>query len=103
MSSRWTRERNRELKHLKQADRSIAALNAQIGRQRTIIQAAEAKGRPSQEAASLIETLETSRRALEKHREFILELLANGGLHPDANGPPYIALTYSQDSQSRLS
>jgi hypothetical protein len=67
----WDAERGRELKHLAQADREIAEINKRIARQRRI--------QPSLEDASFLQALEASRRAFEKHRELVLDLLANGG------------------------
>jgi hypothetical protein len=76
---------DQERKHLKRADRHIAEVNRLIARQREIVQAAIDKGRPSIEDQSLLQALETSRRALEKHRQLILDLLANAGRLPPRN------------------
>jgi hypothetical protein len=70
---------DRELKHLKEADRYLAEVNKRITRQRAIIQAAIDKRRPSIEAESLLQALESSRRAFEKHRQLLMDLLANAG------------------------
>jgi hypothetical protein len=75
----WNGQFDRERKHLAQADRLIAEINRRIARQRLIVHAAAEKGRPSIEAASLLRALNESRRVLEKHRQLILDLLANGG------------------------
>ena len=72
-------DRDRELKHLKEADRHIAAVKKRIARQRVIVQAAIDKARPSIEAQSLLQAFEVSRRALEKHRQLVLDLLENAG------------------------
>src|SRR5262249_41898428 len=72
-------DRDRELSHLKEADRHIAAVNKRIARQRVIVQAAIDKARPSIEAQSLLQAFEASRRALEKHRQLVLDLLQNAG------------------------
>ena len=77
--SDWITSRAHELRHLERADRHIAALNRHIVRQRTVVQGAIDKGRPSLEEESLLSALEASRRTFEKHRERILHLLANGG------------------------
>jgi hypothetical protein len=68
----WNVERDRELRHLAQADRHIAQVNKRIARQRAIVQAAMDKGQRFQEAESLLHAFEAGRRALEKHRQFIL-------------------------------
>jgi hypothetical protein len=81
-SSVWNADRDRELKHLKAADRHIDGVSKRIARQRVIVQAAFDKGRPCIEAQSLLAALESSRRAFEKHREFIINLLANSGRLP---------------------
>jgi hypothetical protein len=75
----WNFERAIELRHLAQADRYLAELNKRIARQRTTVQAAIDKGKPSQEAESLLRAFEAGRRALEKHRQFVLQLLENAG------------------------
>ena len=78
----WDIVRDRELKHLAQADREIAHLNKRIARQKLIIQAAIDKGRASVEAESFLHALEACRRAFEMHRELILSLLENAGIPP---------------------
>jgi hypothetical protein len=75
----WNIDRDQQCNHLAQADRLIVELNKRIARQRRIVQVAVEKGRPSVEAESFLRALNEARRALEKHREFILDLLANGG------------------------
>ena len=80
--SDWVASRAHELKHLERADRHIAALNRHIVRQRAIVQGAIDQGRSSIVEESFLSALEASRRALEKHRERIVELLANGGWPP---------------------
>jgi hypothetical protein len=78
----WNVERDRELRHLAQADRHIAEVNKRIARQRAIVQAAIDKGLRFQEAESLLHAFEAGRRALEKHRQLILDLLENAGRLP---------------------
>ena len=80
----WNKEHLQECNHLAQADRLIAELNKRIARQRLIVRAAAERGRLSIEAESLLRALNEARRALERHRQLILDLLANGGSpHPD--------------------
>jgi hypothetical protein len=78
----WDRVRDRELKHLAQADREIAHLNKRIARQKLIIQAAIVNGRASVEAESLLRALDACRRAFEMHRQLIVSLLENAGIPP---------------------
>jgi hypothetical protein len=73
-----TIERGNELRHLAQVDRYIAEVNKRIARQRALVEAAE-KGRRSIEDESLLAALEASRRAFEKHRQLIVDLLENAG------------------------
>jgi hypothetical protein len=75
----WNKEHAQERKHLAQADRLIADLNKRIARQRLIVEAAAEKSRLSLEAESLLRALNEARRALERHRQLILDLLANDG------------------------
>lgn len=75
-------EPDRLVRHLAQADRHIAEINKRIARQRAIVQAAMDKGQRSQEAESLLHAFEAGRRALEKHRQFILDMLENAGRPP---------------------
>jgi hypothetical protein len=70
--------------HLETADRLLAEVNERIARQRAIIQAASAKGPRSIEAKSLLQAFQASRRALEKHRQLVLDALANAGRPPPA-------------------
>ena len=71
----WNTDRDNELR----ADRQIAEVHKRIARQRAIVESAIDKGRPSVEAESLLRAFEASRRALEKHRELVLDMLANAG------------------------
>ena len=59
-------------KHLAQANRHIAELVVQIAHQRVIIKDALATGQRSAMAESLLDALEGSLRAFEKHRIFLL-------------------------------
>jgi hypothetical protein len=77
-----TIQRDRELKHLARADRHIADVNKRIARQRALVEAAIEKGRRSMEDESLLAALEASRRAFEKHRQLVLDLLENAGRLP---------------------
>jgi len=70
---------DQERKYLAQADRLIAELNKRIARQDLIVQAALEHGKPSIEADSFLRALNETRRAFSKHRQLILDLLANGG------------------------
>jgi hypothetical protein len=77
-----TIERSSELRHLARADRYVAEVNKRIARQRALIEAATEKGRSSIEDRSLLAALEASRRAFEKHRQLVLDLLENAGRLP---------------------
>jgi hypothetical protein len=68
---------DQESKHLVQADRHITEVKKHILRQRVLVQKAIKTGQPSVEAQSMLEVLQASLRALEKHRQLILAALAN--------------------------
>ena len=68
---------DQERKHLVQADRHITEVKKHILRQRVLVQKAIKTGQPSVEAQSMLEVLQASLRALEKHRQLILAALAN--------------------------
>src|SRR5262249_34337471 len=59
-----------------QADRHITEVKKRILRQRVLVQKAIKTGRPSAEAQSMLEALQASLRAFEKHRQLILASLA---------------------------
>src|SRR5262249_15934434 len=59
-------------KYLAQANRHIAELTVQIAHQRAIVKDALYKGQRSEMAESLLDALEGSLRAFEKHRIFLL-------------------------------
>jgi hypothetical protein len=63
---------NHAPKHLAQANRHIAELAVQIGRQHVIVKHALDTGQHSQMEESLLDALEGSLRLLEKHRIFLL-------------------------------
>jgi hypothetical protein len=68
---------DQERKHLVQADRHITEVKKHILRQRVLVQKTIKTGQPSIEAQSMLEVLQASLRALEKHRQLILAALAN--------------------------
>jgi len=71
---------NHAQKYLAQANRHIAELNVQIGRQRVSVKDALDTGQRSEMAESLLDALEGSLRIFEKHRIFLLSCsLANNG------------------------
>jgi hypothetical protein len=61
--------------HLAQADRLIADCMNRISRQREIIKTEYEQGLPTEIAESMLRALEESLRALEKHRQFIVDRL----------------------------
>jgi len=61
-----------EQEHLDQAYRHIAELKVRIVRQRVIVKYALDTGQRSEMAESLLDALEGSLRAFEKHRIFLL-------------------------------
>ena len=63
---------NHVQKYLSQANRQIAELMVQIVRQRIIVKYALDTGQRSGMAESLLDALEGSLRAFEKHRIFLL-------------------------------
>ena len=67
---------DQERKHLAQADRHITEVKKHILRQRVLVQKAIKTGRPSAEAQSMLEALQASLRAFEKHRQLILLAIA---------------------------
>jgi hypothetical protein len=67
-------------KYLAQANRHIAELNVQIGRQRVSVKDAFDTGQRLEMAESLLDALEGSLRIFEKHRIFLLSCSpANNG------------------------
>jgi hypothetical protein len=60
---------------LAQADQYIAECKARIARQREIIASEDPRGRSIEVAASMLRALEACLRALEKHRQVVLNLL----------------------------
>ena len=63
---------NHAQKYLAQANRHIAELNVQVGRQRVIVKHALGTGQRSEMAESLLDVLEGSLRLFEEHRVLIL-------------------------------
>ena len=61
--------------HLVQADRLIADCMNRISRQRGLIRTEYEQGLPTEIAESMLRALEESLRALEKHRQFIVDRL----------------------------
>jgi hypothetical protein len=71
---------NHAQKYLAQANRHIAELNVQIGRQRVLVKDALDTGQGLEMAESLLDALEGSLRLFEKHRIFLLSCsAANNG------------------------
>src|SRR5262249_56824762 len=64
-----------EQKHLAQANGHIVELKVQIVRQRVIVKYVLDTGQPSEMAESMLNALEESLGAFEKHRELILDQL----------------------------
>jgi hypothetical protein len=60
---------------LAQADRLIADCTDRIARQREVITTRDEQGLPTDIAESMLRALEESLRALEKHRQYILDRL----------------------------
>jgi hypothetical protein len=63
----------RHHEHLDQADRLIADCLNRIARQREVIATEYEEGLPTQVAESMLRALEESLRALEKHRQFVID------------------------------
>ena len=61
--------------HLALADRHIAECRAHIARQREIIEELRRDGHETDLAETLLDVLETSLRAFERHRDLILDRL----------------------------
>ena len=68
-------DRAQEQQYLAQANGHIAELKVQIVRQRVIVKYALDTGQPSEMAESMLNALEESLGAFEKHRELILDQL----------------------------
>jgi hypothetical protein len=65
----------REREHLTQAERFIAECKNRIARQREVIATAFQTGQATEIPVSMLRALETSLRALETHRQLILDRL----------------------------
>ena len=76
---------DQERKHLAQVDRHITEVKKHILRQRVLVQKATKTGRPPVEAQSMLEVLQASLRAFEKHRQLILASLTNAKKRPTRN------------------
>jgi hypothetical protein len=91
------------LAHLAQANRHIAELYVQIGRQQLIVKHALDTGQRSEMAESLLDALEGSLRIFEKHRIFLLSSSVNGPSRriiqrpdpPLSNSGPGLATTHT--------
>jgi hypothetical protein len=68
----------RETEHLAQVERRIAKFKDHIARQREAIKSAIQRGHPTEEATSMLKVLEASLRALDRHRQLILDRLEAG-------------------------
>jgi hypothetical protein len=66
-------ERDRE--HLARVELRIAKFKDHIARQREAIKSAIQRGHTTEEAESMLKVLEASLRALDKHRQLILDRL----------------------------
>jgi hypothetical protein len=66
-------ERDRE--HLARVELRIAKFKDHIARQREAIKSAIQRGYPTEEDESMLKVLEASLRALDKHRQLILDRL----------------------------
>jgi hypothetical protein len=75
MALAQSQERERERAHLAEADRQIAECKAHIAHQREVIERAIRAGRPTDVAESVLDALEESLRAFERHRRLILDQL----------------------------
>jgi hypothetical protein len=65
----------RETEHLAQVERRIAKFKDHIARQRGAIKSAIQRGHATEEDESMLKVLEASLRALDKHRQLILDRL----------------------------
>ena len=65
----------RETEHLAQVERRIAKFKDHIARQREAIKSAIQRAHPTEEAESMLKVLEASLRALDKHRQLIVDRL----------------------------
>jgi hypothetical protein len=65
----------RELEHLERIEQRIVKFKGHIARQREAIKSAIQQGHPTEEAESMLKVLEASLRALDKHRQLILDRL----------------------------
>jgi hypothetical protein len=70
------------LAHLAQANRHIAELAVQVARQRVIVKHALDTGQRSEMAGSLLQALEESLGAFEKHRRFLLSCSGSSSAPP---------------------
>jgi len=67
-------DRDQERSHLAEADRHIAEVKRHIARQQTVIAKLKSGDHPTEVAESMLEALEGSLRAFERHRQLILNL-----------------------------
>jgi hypothetical protein len=74
-----------------QANRQIAELTVQIARQRIIVKHALDTGQRSEMAESLLDALEQSLRAFEKHRIFLLSCSGSPPAPPSGNAARRVA------------
>jgi hypothetical protein len=65
--------------HLAQADRLIADCLDRIARQGEVVTTEYEQGLPTDIADSMLQALEESLRALEKHRQFVVDRLKDAG------------------------
>jgi hypothetical protein len=73
------------LAHLAQANRHIGELAVQVARQRVIVKHALDTGQRSEMAESLLDALEESLRAFERHRIFLLSCSGSSSALPPSS------------------
>jgi hypothetical protein len=98
---------NHAQKYRAQANRHIAELNVQIGRQRVLVKDALDTGQGLEMAESLLDALEGSLRLFEKHRIFLLSCSAanNGqqGKSPGSEAEARLGFDGSNNNSRALS
>jgi hypothetical protein len=68
-------DQEQERRHLAQAERHIAQCKEHIARQERIVQQLVQRGHPTEVAQVMLEALQASLRAFEKHRQQIISQL----------------------------
>jgi hypothetical protein len=80
-----------ERKLLVETDRRIAECKAHIAKQRDLIESAIQRGRSTEVAEETLEAIEASLRALERHRQRLLDRLKSASDDPKARNSQYVA------------